>query len=128
VTPPRFRSVRIVRAPIGEAPDWVREAWIGLDLPLAHPHEISVETGGVLSGPWTTPGYWWAKLTRRLHQTTGWVVHSARAIDLLEATQPEAARWWRVNAPRFCEADGEFIFDSPACDASLDPIPGSPWG
>ncbi|MEA3013605.1 MAG: hypothetical protein QOD42_2150 [Sphingomonadales bacterium] len=28
------QAIRIVRAPIGEAPLWVREAWVGLSLPL----------------------------------------------------------------------------------------------
>ncbi|NJC40501.1 hypothetical protein GGQ87_000759 [Brevundimonas alba] len=113
-----FLKVRIVRAPKGEAPLWVREAWIGLELPLALPDEVTEETSGVLSGPNSWLGYWWARLRGRIHQTSGYVVNSARAIDILARSQPKAADWWRVNAPRFCELDAEFMFDTPACDPS----------
>src|SRR5215471_17510443 len=35
--PPRpGQSVRILRPPPGEAPLWVREKWVGLELPLAY--------------------------------------------------------------------------------------------
>ncbi|HEY7315037.1 MAG TPA: hypothetical protein VH643_37170 [Gemmataceae bacterium] len=45
--------VRIIATPPGEAPEEIRQAWLGLELPLAAgetgPH--NVPTGGVLSGP-----------------------------------------------------------------------------
>lgn len=48
----RYR-VRIVAVPPGEAPDWVREKWVGLDLTLAQsrPTPQRLYTAGVLSGP-----------------------------------------------------------------------------
>lgn len=125
--PPAFK-VRIIRTPIGEAPEWVREAWVGLELPLVELDEISVETGGVLTGPRTPLAYWWARLRGKTHRTTGYVVLSARAIELLARTRPDAADWWRTHAPRFCEPCEEFIFDSAACDPSPEPIANAPWG
>jgi len=123
-----FFKVRIVRAPEGEAPLWVREAWVGLELPLATMTQVTVETGGVLSGPVSPLGFWWAKLRGRLKRTTGYVVMSARAIDLLARSRPEAAAWWRSHTPHFLLPHQMFIFDAPACEPSPEPIANSPWG
>lgn len=125
--PPAFK-VRIIRAPIGEAPEWVREAWVGLELPLAHLEEVTVETGGVLTGPRSWLACWWARLTGRIEVVSGYVVKSDRAIDLLARSRPEAAEWWRTHAPRFCQPGAEFIFDSPAGEPSPDPVANAPWG
>ena len=48
---PQF--IRIVRTPPGEAPLWVREKWVGLELPLASGDygPRHAYTSGVLSGP-----------------------------------------------------------------------------
>jgi hypothetical protein len=127
MTPPALK-VRIVQAPIGEAPEWVREAWVGLELPLAHPEEVAVETGGVLTGPRTWLGGWWARLTGRLEVVSGYVVKADRAIDLLGRSRPEAAAWWRAHAPEFCRSGAEFIFDSPACEPSPESVANAPWG
>ena len=117
-----------MRALLPRAPAWVREAWVGLELPLAVLGEITIETGGVLSGPFSLLGYRWAKFRGRLHNTTGYAVGSARAIDILARSRPDAAEWWRTKASRFCRPDEQFIFDSPACEPSPEPIANSPWG
>ncbi len=127
MTPPVFK-VRIVRPPIGEAPAWVREAWVGLELPLAEFQAVTVETSGVLTGPRSRPGYWWARLTGRLEVVSGYVVPSDRAIELLGRSRPEAAAWWRTHAPDFCQAGAEFMFDARACEASPEPVANAPWG
>ena len=125
--PPAFK-VRIIRAPIGEAPEWVREAWVGLELPLVHLGEVTVETGGVLTGPRSWLGYWWARLTGRLEVVSGYVVRSDRAIILLSGSRPDAAAWWQTHAPMFCEPGAEFIFDAPACEPSPESVANAPWG
>lgn len=124
---PAFK-VTIVQRPAGEAPEWVRDAWIGLELPLLCLTEVTVETGGVLSGPWGRWSCWWARLTGRLGQTTGWAVDSARAIDLLSRKRPDAADWWRTHATRFTVPGQAFIFDSAACEPSPEPVANAPWG
>ena len=89
---------------------------------------MTVETCGVLSGPRTVLGQWWARLTGKVVRMTGYVVFSARAIERLESVRPDAAAWWRENTPRFCGPDETFIFDAPACEPSPEPIANAPWG
>jgi hypothetical protein len=109
-------AVAIVRAPIGEAPDWVREAWIGLRLPIGHPaHAVRVRGVGVLSVPRSRLGWWWAAITGRAQTIEGYLVPSAEAIALLADHRPEAAAWWRSNTPWFSCPGQQFLFDTPAC-------------
>ena len=58
-------AIRILRPPIGEAPLWVREAWVGLELPLADYRRVTIPTVGVLSGPKTALGEFMANLLGR---------------------------------------------------------------
>ena len=46
-------NVRIVAVPLGEAPLWVREKWVGLELPLtryATPREYFTLVPGIRAG------------------------------------------------------------------------------
>lgn len=109
-------AIEIVRAPAGEAPDWVREAWVGLTLPLAERGLRAFYTSGVRSGPKTVIGSWWYLLTGRLKRSEGYVVMSAVAVELLGAVRPDAADWWRGEADGFYLCPNtKFIFDAPAC-------------
>src|SRR6187455_3469002 len=78
-------QVRIVQTPPGEAPIEVREAWVGLVLPLREgevgPREIL--TQGVLSGPRTYLGHWFARLVRRFKVVHGFCVDGAGAVQVL---------------------------------------------
>jgi hypothetical protein len=56
-------AVKIVRPPVGEAPVWVREAWVGLVVPLKEPSLTTIPSVGVLSGPKSALASLWASLT-----------------------------------------------------------------
>ena len=109
-------SVRIVRPPKGEAPEWVREAWVGLVLPLKDARLQTLPICGVLSGPRSGLRMLWDSLTGASVTTTGYLAPAARAIEVLEASRPLAARWWRDHAPRFLREEAEFLFDAAACE------------
>lgn len=52
----KIRLIRIVQPPAGEAPLWVREAWVGIALPVIRGSSLRNYQGvGVLSGP---KGFW----------------------------------------------------------------------
>lgn len=114
------RTIRIVQAPIGEAPQWVREAWVGLDLPVTTRRPFGRWIGlGVLSSPRTMAGRLWAVLTGRTIRVTGYRVIAREAVALLEDHRPEAAQWWRDNAAHLLGGRQAFVFDSEAC---ADPL------
>lgn len=108
-------AVEIVATPAGEAPLWVREAWIGLILPMAPGGDKRRRSSfGVLSAPRTRVG----ALLGTLFNTRwvdGYVVPSAEAIRLLAMRNPGAANWWRTHTG-FADCErAAFIFDAPAC-------------
>src|SRR3989338_7326552 len=101
-------TIRIIRTPWGDAPDWVREAWIGLDLPVAvdipeNPRMATVQTNSPLPQP-------------RVATAS---VYFDQAIAALEPGHPDAANWWRELACRrpgldwltFDSASYEYISD-----------------
>lgn len=108
--------IKIVRRPIGEAPDWVRDAWIGLSIPLVLEEERSWHSVGVLSGPRNLFLQIGALLMGKTEKVTGYVVNAKVAVDLLAATQPEAASWWRSEAPHVARGSYNFVFDAEACE------------
>ena len=79
-------KIRIIDVPPGQAPDWVRKAWVGLEIPLAV--QLSAASSlqeGVLGGKPENLG--------------GFQVRGEIAITLLSKKSPEAAKWWHRNAP-----------------------------
>ena len=109
-------SVKIVRAPSGEAPEWVREAWVGLVLPLKETGLKTMPSIGVLSGPKSSLGWLWASLTGAPMTATGYLTPAAIAIAILGRARPEAAAWWREHAPKFLRDEAEFLFEASACE------------
>lgn len=104
----------VTSVPPGEAPLWVREKWVGLRLPLADESGsmFQGEVIGVLCSPNSRIAYWWARLTGRIKHESGYLVRCAPAIELLERASPEAAVWWRTEAPWVREQAAMFVFDS----------------
>ena len=106
------RLLRIEAVPPGEAPQWVRQQWVGLSLPLAGGRSSprSLLTSGVLSGPKsflaTLAALFGGKLVRR----SGYVVDTSAAVAILATKSPEAAAWWRENTPRLVRPGRYFVF------------------
>jgi hypothetical protein len=115
---PRAHYIRIARIPSGEAPSWVREKWVGLELPLANHDQgpRDAYTSGVLSGPRNRLIAAWWGLLGRLQQKSGYAVDAQEALAILEKSAPDAAFWWRENVPRLRARKQTFLFDVSACD------------
>jgi hypothetical protein len=109
-------SLQITTAPSGEAPDWVRQAWVGLVLPLApqYANAHAFHAVGVLTGPRGAFGHLAARLFGRTRVETGYPVESKLAIEILEARHLEAAAWWREHTPHMLAPSRYFLFDT-AC-------------
>jgi hypothetical protein len=98
--------------PPGEAPEWVREKWVGLKLPLAQSTADSriVMAGGVLTAPRSFFARLVALFTGRFHPAEGYVVDATAALSVLEAAHPEAAAWWKEHTPHMFRAGRTFVF------------------
>lgn len=105
-------AIRIVSRPAGEAPEWVRDAWIGLVLATcgaARP--VDARTVGVLTGPRSLWKALWLFISRRSARGRGYLVRVLPAIEQLDAANPPAAAWWREAAPHVLTRWGVFQFD-----------------
>ena len=109
-------SIRITRTPPGEAPDSIREAWVGLELPLLRDKPLRYLGSGVLSGPRSFVATLLHLLTFRLKVYTAFVVPSLAAIEILEKADPSAAKWWRENAPHAVRRGRHFLFPPDCCE------------
>lgn len=112
-------NIKIVRRPVGEAPEWVRDEWIGLSLPLALKRERDWRGLGVLTGPHHWLSQVWALLSGNNFKVTGYAVNAKIAVDLLADCNPHAAAWWREHTPQMLNGRRYFVFDSAACEREL---------
>jgi hypothetical protein len=112
------RYIRVVRVPPGEAPLWVREKWVGLELPLARGESgpRHTLTSGVVSGPRNRFAALWRALLGRLPDQAGYAVYVIDALAVLEKTAPEAVEWWRTNSPHLVNRKRKFLFQQEACE------------
>lgn len=109
-------SIRIKSTPPGEAPVSIREAWVGLELPLLRDKPIRYLSSGVLTGPRNFVQKVVHLVTFRLTVRPGFVVPAPTAIDILEKADPVAARWWRENAPNVVFRGRPFLFPPECCE------------
>jgi len=97
--------LRILRTPPGEAPEEIRRAWVGIELPLRRGETEPTyhQSVGVLSqqGPEVTSGY---------------AVDGRAAVAALASQSSVAAAWWRENAPHVVASGYRLFFPSEVCE------------
>jgi hypothetical protein len=103
--------VEIIGVPKGDAPEWVRQAWVGTLLPLMpgreEPQEVA--TSGVVSRKITSTGdmpYW---------VDGKYAVLTDEAIAILQRQAPQAAAWWRTNVPHLLGKGRALAFETAVC-------------
>ena len=75
--------IRIIDTPPGQAPEWVRNEWVDLELPVAEDSpEEAIQLGVRLGKPENLDGY---------------PVRTLDALNILNRKSPPAANWWRGN-------------------------------
>ena len=84
IKPNTNMNIRIVSTPRGQAPEWVRNEWVGLVLPVADQSAKGVQAGALGGRPENQGGY---------------PVNTTVALEALESKSPEAATWWKSNLP-----------------------------
>ena len=115
--------IKIIKRPAGEAPEWVRDAWIGLELIAVNNAPAKTYGFGVVSGPKSRLGQIFGLITGRAVRYDGFAVRSAQAIALLSAQNIEAANWWRENCPEFTRPEGGLLFQADECEIQTSTIP-----
>jgi len=97
--------IRILATPAGEAPEDVRQAWVGLEIPLS-PGETKarrIPAVEVLSNqPARSQAYF--------------LVPAFWAIARLEAADARAAAWWKENVPKVLVPGYQLAFPEEACE------------
>jgi hypothetical protein len=122
--------IKIVRRPIGESPEWVRDAWIGLSLPTIRRTPRRWRTLSISRMQSGVPFPIIDVLRGRARRVSGYPVNAKAAIDLLAEKQPAAAEWWRTNAPGFVSSRQYLLFDAECCEHLGGPksVGDIPWG
>jgi hypothetical protein len=92
-------KIKIIAIPPGQAPEWVRQAWIGLKL-SAVPSTATGRQIGVRGG--------------RPENLGGYEVYGNEAIELLKKKNPEAAQWWKDNLPGITSV--KLVFKKEVCE------------
>jgi hypothetical protein len=109
--------IRIIATPPGEAPLWVREQWVGLELPLIEPEPRSFHSFGVISRPKSYVYQLWAIYRGRSQRIVGFAVPARVAVDILESASEAAAAWWKENLPHLLRPRQALIFPAIVCEA-----------
>lgn len=115
-------KIRIIGVPPGEAPEEVRKAWVGLELPLAAGAQgrRKAATFGVVSGPRSLGVSMLRLILGRFRAVEGYSVDASTAIQKLAEYAPEAANWWRVNAPHLLIHGRRLVFHREVCEETED--------
>lgn len=99
IHPPRSGVIRVTRIPDGDAPLWVREKWLGLDISTRYFVSKNDEVKGALTGEVKTP-----------HAC--YLVHQDEALKALTEKSPDAAKWWHeAGFPRATDPYFAFAAD-----------------
>ena len=109
-------QIKIIATPSGEAPLWVRQAWIGLELPLLIPGLHIVPVMGVITGQSALHRLGYRLGLLRSEVMTGYFVNSSIAISLLLEQNESAAIWWETHLPQYLDSGQNFVFDARACE------------
>ena len=109
-------NIRIVKRPRGEAPEDVRDAWIGLAPGRAAPDRPSRRKR--LRGPLDSEklaGQAAQQIVRPRSPHARVRGQYDGCVDLLHGVSPAAAEWWRTNLPHLFKPGLNLFFDEDCC-------------
>ena len=116
----KMRCIRIIATPDGEAPKWVRKAWIGLTLSLLDGDfgKRGKKHGfGVLTD--SNHSFFRQLMNILLGRSIlydGYAVDAVDAVKVLSESNPTAAQWWHENAPHVLAGKQAFLFEAEVCE------------
>ena len=112
--------IRIKSVPPGDAPLWVREKWVGVELTSVLGASAKQFPAASVLARTSFLASLWRLLTGQTRRVTGYPVQVTSAIEALEKSSPQAAAWWRQNTPGIISPSRLFVFDAGACELVTD--------
>ncbi len=106
----------VVSAPEGASPQWVRDAWVGVQFEALQGAPVSMPTQSAA----TRTGGLSRMLAQRPSGVTerrGYPTKARDVLGLLALHNAEAARWYIDNAPQMLNPDQVFLFHERHCHA-----------
>lgn len=114
-----MKRINIIKTPPGEAPQSIRDAWVGVAIPLRPPPFDTPRRFygvGVLSGPKTLLGQLWALVRGKCFIWEAYSVDALTAVEALAEKSPESAKWWREHTPSLIQPDKRLMFPVEVCN------------
>ena len=99
------QKIKFIGVPPGQAPDWVRKEWIGVEVPL-------------IEGPPLNPALLAGALGGKADPRSfgGYRVEPVVAFAALREKSPEAADWWETRFPPGRSGLVELVFARDVCE------------
>ena len=97
-----MERLRITSIPPGQAPEWVRKEWVGLELPVEE------------DAPKSEEGIQFGIKGGKPENLGGYPIRTSDAISALKEKSPLAANWWKQNLP--LEAIPRLVFKKGVCE------------
>ncbi len=107
--------IEVVSTPPGHAPEWVRDAMIGIQIKSAHDQTVTMPTINSANAPKTRLGQWLYILQGKAEMRTGYVVHANELLGLLLIKSQAAAEWCLENTPHMAKEGQMFMLDQSCC-------------
>lgn len=118
--------IRITSTPPGDAPLWVREKWVGVELTSVLGASPKSFLATSVLAPSSFFASLWRVITGQSLKASGYPVQVTGAIDALEKSSPQAAMWWRATTPQLISPSRYFVFDAAACQVVASTAPQPP--
>lgn len=109
----------VVSAPEGASPQWVRDAWVGVQFKALQGAPVSMPTQSAAARSGRVPRIM-AQRASGVTERRGYPTKARDVLGLLALHNAEAARWYIDNAPQMLNPDQVFLFDERHCHAITD--------
>ena len=96
-------KIRIISVPPGQAPEWVRRCWVGLEMETLGQVPRDAALCGAVDGSSVSAN------------AEGFRVKADTAFRALVAVAPDAARWWQSRSILRYGSKAELVFKSKVC-------------
>ena len=103
----------VTKAPDGDSPQWVRDAWVGVQFKSLQGAPVTMPTRAANA---QSKGFGRGAKSE-IMERRGYSVGARDVLGLLALRSSEAAQWYIQNVPQMLDPDQVFMFDETCCRA-----------